>query len=83
MKKILIIEDEPDVAETMKMLVERDNNLCLKCHAQVQGAGVAAGQVVIGTVNHSARGFLNRGTCWSAGCHSAVHGSNVSPNLYY
>jgi predicted CXXCH cytochrome family protein len=66
-----------------KMLVERDNNLCLKCHAQVQGPGVAAGQVVIGNVNHSSRGFLNRGTCWSAGCHSAVHGSNVSPNLYY
>ena len=64
-----------------KMLVERDNNLCLKCHAQVQGGGVPAGQVVIGTINHSS--FLSRGACWSAGCHSAVHGSNVSPNLYY
>lgn len=66
-----------------KMLVERDNNLCLKCHAQVQGGTVPVGQVVIGTINHSARGFLNRGACWSAGCHSAVHGSNVSPNFYY
>ena len=55
-----------------KMLVERDSNLCLKCHAQTQGPGVPAGQIVIGTVNHSvlgnAPGFLSRGACWSAGC---------------
>ena len=70
-----------------KMLVERDSNLCLKCHAQTQGPGVPAGQIVIGTVNHSvlgnAPGFLSRGACWSAGCHPAVHGSSVSPNLHY
>jgi hypothetical protein len=28
-------------------------------------------------------GFLRGGTCWSAGCHSAVHGSNFSPRLLY
>ena len=63
-----------------KMLVERDNNLCLKCHAQVPGP---SGEVVIGKVNHSAAGFLSRGTCWSAGCHPAVHGSQVSPKFHY
>src|SRR5213596_867005 len=51
-----------------KLLVERDLNLCLKCHAQIQGPGVAVGQVVIGTINHSAAGYLRQGTCWSAGC---------------
>ena len=61
-----------------KMLVERDNNLCLKCHAQVQ---VNAGEVVLGKRNHS--GDLRRGTCWSAGCHTAVHGSNISPRMLY
>jgi predicted CXXCH cytochrome family protein len=63
-----------------KMLVERDNNLCLKCHAQVPGSN---GALVIGKINHSALGFASRGTCWSAGCHSSVHGSNVSPKLHY
>jgi predicted CXXCH cytochrome family protein len=64
-----------------KMLVERDNNLCLKCHAQVQ---TTRGDVVIGLVNHSQiPSFISQGTCWSAGCHSAVHGSNVSPFLHY
>jgi hypothetical protein len=23
------------------------------------------------------------GTCWTAGCHTAVHGSNVDPRLRY
>lgn len=71
----------PHGSVNAKMLVERDNNLCLKCHAQVQGPGVASGQVVIGAVNHS--DFISRGTCWSAGCHPAVHGSTVSPLLHY
>ena len=66
-----------------KMLVERDSNLCLKCHAQVQGPGVPPGDVVFGTVNHTSRGYLSRGSCWSAGCHTAIHGSNVSPYLQY
>ena len=61
-----------------KMLVERDNNLCLKCHAQVPSA---PGLVFIGEVNHAT--FLQQGTCFSAGCHTAVHGSNISPQLRY
>jgi predicted CXXCH cytochrome family protein len=61
-----------------KMLVERDVNLCLKCHAQQQGA---SGQVMIGKQDHTF--LVSRGTCWSAGCHTAVHGSNVSPRMLH
>jgi predicted CXXCH cytochrome family protein len=59
-----------------KMLVQRDNNLCLKCHAQVATLG---GQIFIGEVAHTAS--LSRGACWSAGCHTAVHGSNIDRKL--
>jgi predicted CXXCH cytochrome family protein len=71
----------PHGAINDKMLVERDANLCLKCHAQVQGADVASGEIYIGRVPHS--GFLGRGTCWSSGCHTAVHGSNVNRQMLY
>ncbi len=64
-----------------QLLTERDNNLCLKCHVQTAGPDVAAGEMFIGKMNHTA--FLKRGTCWSAGCHTAVHGSNVNPHLRY
>ena len=62
-----------------KLLVENDPNLCLKCHAQAQH--VAQGEIYIGHVPHSA--FLRQGTCWSAGCHTAVHGSNIHPKMFY
>ncbi len=64
-----------------KHLVERDNNLCLKCHAQIASPTAAAGSVVIGKRDHTA--FLRQGTCWSAGCHTAIHGSDVNPHLRY
>ena len=64
-----------------KMLVERDNNLCLKCHAQVAAPGAAARSVFIGKRDHTA--FLSQGTCFSAGCHTAIHGSNINPHLRY
>lgn len=64
-----------------KMLVERDNNLCLKCHAQVVAPGAAARSIVIGKRDHTA--FLSQGTCFSAGCHTAIHGSNINPHLRY
>ena len=65
------------------LLTERDNNLCLKCHAQV---ATAAGQLFIGKMPHAGFGptrNLERGTCFSAGCHTAVHGSNINPHLRY
>ncbi len=60
-----------------KMLVERDNNLCLKCHAQV----ATPRSITIGDFSHTSN--LAQGTCWSAGCHTAVHGSDINPHMRY
>lgn len=57
-----------------KMLIARDSNLCLRCHTQVL-------YPTIGKSNHSSR--LSQGTCFSAGCHTAVHGSNFDDHLRY
>lgn len=74
---------QPHGSINAKMLVERDNNLCLKCHAQVQGndPGVGTGRFFIGKVDHT--DLFRFGSCWSAGCHTAVHGSQVHPRLFY
>lgn len=61
-----------------KLLVQRDLNLCLRCHAQTPGV---PGKVFIGNVDHTT--FLPLGTCWSSGCHTAIHGSNVDVRLRY
>lgn len=63
-----------------KMLTQSDPNLCLRCHAEVPGPG-SGGQIFIGNFNHSS--YLQRGTCWAAGCHTAVHGSNVDVRLRF
>lgn len=60
-----------------KMLTARDSNLCLKCHFQQ----VAGGQIRIGGADHTVR--IQQGTCWTAGCHEAVHGSRVNSSLRY
>jgi len=60
-----------------KMLTVRDSNLCMKCHfQQVQG-----GQLLIGGSDHTVR--VQQGTCWTAGCHEAVHGSRVNSSLRF
>jgi predicted CXXCH cytochrome family protein len=61
-----------------KMLTERDQNLCLKCHAQI---GSSANVFVGNLDNH--KNFVTRGTCFSAGCHEAIHGSNFNHHLRY
>jgi predicted CXXCH cytochrome family protein len=60
-----------------KMLTMRDSNLCLKCHFQQ----VRAGTVLIGGSDHTLR--LQQGTCWTAECHEAVHGSRVNSSLRF
>jgi predicted CXXCH cytochrome family protein len=60
-----------------KMLTARDSNLCLKCHFQQ----VSGGQLRIGGADHTVR--VQQGTCWTAGCHEAVHGSRVNSSLRY
>ena len=69
---------QPHGSINPKMLTERDNNLCLKCHAQTHSA---AGEIFIGKIPHGT--YLSLGGCWSAGCHTAVHGSNINPHLRY
>ena len=64
-----------------KMLIERDANLCLKCHAQIPVPGTAGIEIYIGKIPHSAN--LRLGGCWSSGCHMAVHGSQIHPRLFY
>ncbi|HAO78204.1 MAG TPA: hypothetical protein DCQ92_04345 [Verrucomicrobia subdivision 3 bacterium] len=64
-----------------KLLVDRDNNLCLKCHAQTPGPGVASGQIFIGHEDHTDK--LRMGGCYASGCHTAVHGSDIDRRLFY
>jgi predicted CXXCH cytochrome family protein len=68
---------QPHASINEKLLVERDNNLCLRCHGQI----ASFGSVVIGDVPHTAR--VAQGVCWSSGCHTAVHGSNINAHLRY
>lgn len=72
---------QPHGSINAKLLAQPDANLCLRCHAQVTGALTAAHDLVIGKSNHTL--YVSRGACWSAGCHSAVHGSNINPSLLY
>lgn len=60
-----------------KMLRARNQALCLQCHFQQQ----APGQLLIGGIDH--RPFVSRGTCWTAGCHEAVHGSHANSSLRF
>jgi predicted CXXCH cytochrome family protein len=61
-----------------KMLTERNQTLCLKCHFQQQ---TSPGVIVIGGRDHTS--FVRRGTCWTAGCHEAVHGSHIGSSLRF
>ena len=61
-----------------KMLKARSTALCYQCHFQPQNSGTS---IMHGGVDHSNN--VVRGTCWTAGCHEAVHGSNVSSSLRY
>lgn len=69
---------QPHGSVNPKMLAERSATLCLKCHFQQQ---TAAGKIIIGGRDHA--GSVNRGTGWSAGCHEAVHGSQVGSSLRF
>src|SRR5262249_24231427 len=60
-----------------KLLTVRDSNLCLKCHFHQ----VNNGRILIGGSDHTLR--LQIGTCWTAGCHEAVHGSRVNSSLRF
>jgi predicted CXXCH cytochrome family protein len=61
-----------------KMLKSRNVSLCYQCHFQPQNSTT---QIMHGGVDHSNN--VIRGPCWTAGCHEAIHGSNVNSNLRY
>ncbi len=61
-----------------KMLKARNQTLCLQCHFQQQ---TTSGQLLIGGRNHAT--YVQRGTCWTAGCHEAIHGSHVNSSLRF
>lgn len=68
----------PHGSVNQRMLNERNATLCLKCHFQEQRTN---GRLYIGDSDHTNR--LSQGTCWSAGCHEAVHGSQVNGHFRY
>ena len=76
---------QPHGSINRKLLIARDVNLCLRCHAQV----AAPKTIVMGQTSHATvvggigSGFVSQGTCWSSGCHTAPHGSNINAHLRY
>jgi predicted CXXCH cytochrome family protein len=75
----------PHGTVNQRMLVARDQNLCLRCHLEAAVPGAAnVGQLNANTIlhaGHSHNSDIQRGACWSAGCHEAPHGSNTD-NLF-
>ena len=59
-----------------KMLIARDANLCLRCHADVMFPSAIGAEG-----DHTSR--IQNGACWTGGCHIALHGSNFAPDLRY
>ena len=76
-----VVCHSPHGSTNQKMLTERNSTLCLKCHFQDQ-LGTPANELRIGSSAHST-GRMSRGTCWTAGCHEGVHGSNTDRHLRY
>jgi predicted CXXCH cytochrome family protein len=76
MKEGCVACHNPHGTVNAKMLVARDANLCQRCHLET---ATASGQIMAGggaAEDHASR--LVQGTCWSVGCHEAVHGSNAN-----
>ena len=70
----------PHGSVNAKLLTARNANLCLKCHFQQ----VSGNSIMIGGADHSLYAQrIQQGTCWTAGCHEAVHGSRVSSSLRF
>jgi DmsE family decaheme c-type cytochrome len=73
----------PHGSVNQRMLVARDANLCLRCHLEAPSV-VSAGQINANAVRHTPENHNSRlmqGTCWSAGCHEAPHGSNANNHV--
>ena len=67
----------PHGSVNQKMLKAPDSNLCLQCHA----TGSSPGMLFASGRDHA--GNPVNGTCWVAGCHESIHGSNASHALRF
>lgn len=76
MREGCVICHQPHGSINAKMLTERNGNLCLKCHIDARTSNIT-----IGGLSHQT--LMKQGTCWTAGCHEAVHGSQVSSGLRF
>jgi predicted CXXCH cytochrome family protein len=70
---------EPHGSTNPKMLKVANANLCLQCHFVERQPNA----LMIGGVDHTGFGFIQQGSCWTAGCHEAVHGSHVNGSLRF
>lgn len=62
-----------------KLLKVGNPSLCLQCHFTEQRPNA----LMIGGVDHTGFGFIQQGSCWTAGCHEAIHGSHVNGSLRF
>ncbi len=84
MREGCVVCHDPHGTVNNKMLRDRNANTCLKCHPLQR----TSGGVFIGGFPHEvfvpgSTSRLSQGTCWSAGCHEAVHGSQVNSSLRF
>jgi predicted CXXCH cytochrome family protein len=70
---------EPHGSVNQKMLKVANSSLCLQCHFVERRQNA----LMIGGVDHTGFGFIQQGSCWTAGCHEAVHGSHVNGSLRF
>ena len=80
MKEGCVACHNPHGTVNQKMLVQRDANLCLRCHLNPQVVA-GDGTIMAGAQDHRTR--IQAGNCWIQGCHETVHGSNASKALRY
>jgi predicted CXXCH cytochrome family protein len=79
----------PHGSVNQKMLNQRNSTLCLKCHVDSHTKGNAGamgpsgGHAPTSATGSGATNRFNQGTCWSAGCHEAVHGSNTNVEIRF
>jgi predicted CXXCH cytochrome family protein len=69
----------PHGSPNPKMLKVANAGLCLQCHFTERRQNA----IMIGGVDHTGFGFMQQGSCWTSGCHEAVHGSHVNGSLRY
>lgn len=79
MREGCVLCHDPHGSVNDKMLKIRGPSLCLQCHA----SSFSPSNLMIGNQFHGGNNQLKQGTCWTAGCHEAVHGSQVNPNLRF